>query len=225
MRGGSRSGMICAFVRFNLQQSAQSATEHGYITLRNVTEPLVVRWADSAGNRRREGRDYGRNRRQGGHRDSSSEKWHSRMPMMTPGYGRYSGQYGGHILPMPMQMPLQQPAMPHGSMSTGLASSPYYNQLAASGGTYGGGSSHMMQYSQPMMAYGPTGMQSACWMMSPMTQSPQYMGTMMMNMLASAQNVGSATQSVEDTPGGLMGTTSIEHTPDFTVPQPASALT
>jgi len=59
MRGGSRSGMACAFIRFETQAMAQAAIDavHGQITLPKTAEPLVVRWADAPGNRRRESRD------------------------------------------------------------------------------------------------------------------------------------------------------------------------
>ena len=65
MRGGSRSGMACAFVRFASQQMAQDAIDaiHGRITLPHAAEPLVVRWADAPGSRRREGREGGRGKR------------------------------------------------------------------------------------------------------------------------------------------------------------------
>jgi len=71
MRGGSRSGMVCAFVRFLTQESAQKAidTIHGQIALPNAAEPLVVRWADAPGSRRRDSREKGgkqKGQRQGG---------------------------------------------------------------------------------------------------------------------------------------------------------------
>ena len=44
MRGGSRSGMACAFVRYTTLEMAQRAIEniHGQITLENAAAPLVV---------------------------------------------------------------------------------------------------------------------------------------------------------------------------------------
>eukprot|EP00962_Isochrysis_galbana_P035264 scaffold12056_cov146-Isochrysis_galbana.AAC.2 len=58
MRGGSRSGMACAFIRYAAQEMAQQAIDaiHGNITLPDATEPLVVRWADTPGSRGREAR-------------------------------------------------------------------------------------------------------------------------------------------------------------------------
>ena len=66
MRGGSRSGMACAFVRYTTLEMAQRAIEniHGQITLENAAEPLVVRWADAPGSRKRDGRE--RRRRESG---------------------------------------------------------------------------------------------------------------------------------------------------------------
>lgn len=58
MRGGSRSGMACAFIRYAAQEMAQQAIDaiHGNITLPDATEPLVVRWADTPGSRGRDAR-------------------------------------------------------------------------------------------------------------------------------------------------------------------------
>jgi hypothetical protein len=58
MRGGSRSGMACAFIRYASQDMALQAIEaiHGNITLPDANEPLVVRWADTPGSRGREPR-------------------------------------------------------------------------------------------------------------------------------------------------------------------------
>ena len=66
MRGGSRNGMACAFVRYTTLEMAQRAIEniHGQITLENAAEPLVVRWADAPGSRKRDGRE--RRRRESG---------------------------------------------------------------------------------------------------------------------------------------------------------------
>merc|ERR1712060_683986 len=53
--------MACAFVRFQTKQMAQLAIEgiHGQFTLPDALEPLVVRWADPPGSRKRESRDRG----------------------------------------------------------------------------------------------------------------------------------------------------------------------
>merc|ERR1719305_1034947 len=63
--------MACAFVRFLTQEMAQKAidTIHGQITLPNAAEPLVVRWADAPGSRKRDSREGGgkqKGQRQGG---------------------------------------------------------------------------------------------------------------------------------------------------------------
>lgn len=74
MRGGSRSGMACAFIRYATQPMAQAAIDaiHGQITLPKTAEPLVVRWADAPGSRRRESRRGDRPRSRGGSRDGGS---------------------------------------------------------------------------------------------------------------------------------------------------------
>ena len=66
MRGGSRSGMACAFVRYTTREMAQAAIEgiHGQHRLPDATEPLVVRWADAPGSRKRDAREA--NKRRGG---------------------------------------------------------------------------------------------------------------------------------------------------------------
>lgn len=74
MRGGSRSGMACAFVRYGTQEMAQKAIEtvHGQITLPSAAEPLVVRWADAPGSRKRDTREGKKNRGSGGGRGDGS---------------------------------------------------------------------------------------------------------------------------------------------------------
>jgi hypothetical protein len=59
MRGGSRSGMVCAFIRFGTQGMAQEAINkvHQKVTMKSAPEPLVVRWADMPGNRRRDAKE------------------------------------------------------------------------------------------------------------------------------------------------------------------------
>jgi len=101
MRGGSRSGMACAFVRFASQPMAQAAIDaiHGRITLPDALEPLVVRWADAPGSRKRDGREGNRSKRGGsggmggggGARDISSgmEGWPPHMMMPNHVYGGY----------------------------------------------------------------------------------------------------------------------------------------
>jgi len=64
MRGGSRSGMACAFVRYTTREMAQAAIEgiHGQHRLPDATEPLVVRWADAPGSRKRDAREASKRR-------------------------------------------------------------------------------------------------------------------------------------------------------------------
>ena len=150
MRGGSRSGMACAFVRFASQQMAQDAIDaiHGRITLPHAAEPLVVRWADAPGSRRREGREGGRGKRNnsggGGnaHRDLSGgvEGW---PPPMLMGNGMYGGAYPpmmmaqmgapGHMTPQGIAM--QQAAL--GAAQYGTP--PYYGQGVPGAGSYANG--------------------------------------------------------------------------------------
>jgi len=87
MRGGSRSGMACAFIRFETQAMAQAAIDavHGQITLPKTAEPLVVRWADAPGNRRRESRDQRRKQNGGGP--------NGRENSMQGGYPPYMGMH------------------------------------------------------------------------------------------------------------------------------------
>ena len=124
MRGGSRSGMACAFVRFQTQAMAQSAIDavHGRITLPKAAEPLVVRWADAPGSRKRDAREGGRKSRGGGvgggapvhggagisGSSSMDPNWGggNMMPMMNGGvYG--GGSFGpGGGMPHPGLAPL-----------------------------------------------------------------------------------------------------------------------
>merc|ERR1719263_2059005 len=73
MRGGSRSGQACAFVRFVSPEVAIAAIQavHGKYVMPGCTDPLVVRYADAPGSRAKKG--PGRN-----------------------GYGSYGGGGGGY---------------------------------------------------------------------------------------------------------------------------------
>ena len=53
MRGGSRSGQACAFVRFVTPEGAIAAIQavHGKYVMPGCTDPLVVRYADAPGSR------------------------------------------------------------------------------------------------------------------------------------------------------------------------------
>lgn len=124
MRGGSRSGMACAFVRYQTQEMAKAAIEsiHGQITLENASEPLVVRWADAPGSRRKTnnyrggGRGGGGGCRDGhGGRDMCGRSGGQMSYMQQQGYG-----YGSMASqPMQMQMQMHAQAM-HGAAYPGV---------------------------------------------------------------------------------------------------------
>mmetsp|Transcript_4891 Transcript_4891/g.8257 ORF Transcript_4891/g.8257 Transcript_4891/m.8257 type:complete len:300 (-) Transcript_4891:429-1328(-) len=113
MRGGSRSGMACAFIRFQTQQMAQLAIDgiHGQFTLPDALEPLVVRWADPPGSRKRESRD--RNRRGCSGSMSSAGSGPGMSCGSRPGLSSYMGQggYGYAPIQMPIQMQIPMQAM------------------------------------------------------------------------------------------------------------------
>lgn len=136
MRGGSRSGMACAFVRYETQEMAQKAIDaiHGQITLPKGPEPLVVRWADAPGNRRRESRERSNKRGSGSGRDSNG------VAIGKAVFGRmdYMHSQQGWGMPMPyMQMPMQ-------AMGGGFNNPGFYGQ-----GQMGGG--YMYQHPQLQM--------------------------------------------------------------------------
>uniref|UniRef100_A0A7S4EVQ7 RRM domain-containing protein n=2 Tax=Chrysotila carterae TaxID=13221 RepID=A0A7S4EVQ7_CHRCT len=149
MRGGSRSGMACAFVRYQTQQMAQMAIEaiHGQITLPNASEPLVVRWADAPGTRRRGNRRGGNTAGSsvgaggsGGRELHGGVTGHGGQPMMlTPGgYG-----YGPMPVAMQMQIPMQ-------ALGGGYGSMPFYAQTV---GGYGGGQLGYIPQQPTMMTF------------------------------------------------------------------------
>jgi len=57
MRGGSRSGQACAFIRFTTAEGAVAAIQaiHGKLVMPGCTDPLVVRYADAPGSRAKKG--------------------------------------------------------------------------------------------------------------------------------------------------------------------------
>eukprot|EP00308_Calcidiscus_leptoporus_P009602 CAMPEP_0119376334 /NCGR_PEP_ID=MMETSP1334-20130426/40018_1 /TAXON_ID=127549 /ORGANISM="Calcidiscus leptoporus, Strain RCC1130" /LENGTH=235 /DNA_ID=CAMNT_0007394887 /DNA_START=160 /DNA_END=863 /DNA_ORIENTATION=+ len=63
MRGGSRSGQACAFVRFTTAEGALAAIQaiHGKLVMPGCTDPLVVRYADAPGSRAKKGGPRGGN--------------------------------------------------------------------------------------------------------------------------------------------------------------------
>lgn len=79
---------------------AQQAIDaiHGQHTLPEATEPLVVRWADAPGTRKRDVREGGRKNRQGGGGGGSGASrdggWNNMVPMRFNGmsYGSYPQQ-------------------------------------------------------------------------------------------------------------------------------------
>jgi len=92
MRGGSRSGQACAFVRFTTAEGAVAAIQaiHGKYIMPGCTDPLVVRYADAPGSRAKKGGGAGGGRGfQGGYNGSPSGYQNGGQYGM--GYG---GQYG-----------------------------------------------------------------------------------------------------------------------------------
>lgn len=174
MRGGSRSGMACAFVRFQTQEMAQQAIDaiHGQHTLPDSAEPLVVRWADTPGSRKKDGRDGGRKSRgQGAGRGGAYG---------GPGVG--FGPYGG--FPMQQMMMMQQQQQQMGAMHPHAFYPP--NGMQAGGG-FGGGPAQMMGYPPMMPQYmGQQGMNMPQYMHQgmpsggpPSPQQQQHMAMMM----------------------------------------------
>lgn len=176
MRGGSRSGMACAFVRFANQQMAQQAIDaiHGQHTLPNSVEPLVVRWADAPGARKRDTREGGRKQRgsggNGGNGGGTNRvNWGGMMMMAETGY------YPNIT---------HAPYPPFQNM--------YGSQQAAIGGSYAGGamSGSMMAFATPqMMPY----MASMPYMGPPSPQQPSMMSGMVHYGANANLGVGGAT--------------------------------
>ena len=134
MRGGSRSGMACAFVRFATQETAQRAIDaiHGNVTLPDASEPLVVRWADAPGSRGREsrGRQPNERRRSGGDRRSGGGGGGGGGGGMAGRYGMggYAMQHGGYTYG-----PTAQYMSMHNQMQYGAAYGQMYGQMGTSG--------------------------------------------------------------------------------------------
>mmetsp|Transcript_18408 Transcript_18408/g.46232 ORF Transcript_18408/g.46232 Transcript_18408/m.46232 type:complete len:253 (+) Transcript_18408:79-837(+) len=177
MRGGSRSGMVCAFVRFLTQESAQKAidTIHGQIALPNAAEPLVVRWADAPGSRRRDAREKGgkqKGPRQGGMGGGMVMMGHM-AGEGGQGYGKQNPYAYG------MELFVQQQGWPmHPYMQ--LGQNPYAYGGGGGGGNGGGDGNmgqnpyayvqHPMMFSMPQMGQmgNPYGMQMGQPSMQPM---------------------------------------------------------
>lgn len=154
MRGGSRSGMSCAFVRFQTQQMAQLAIEatHGQITLPESTEPLVVRWADAPGTRRRN--NNRRSHSSGGSACACSDSCAGRsgrsglaniheQPLYFSHHAGSGFGYGAMHMPMQVQVPMQAIGGEYGSMS-------YYPQSV---GGYASGHIGYLPQQHAMVAY------------------------------------------------------------------------
>ena len=142
MRGGSRSGMACAFVRFETQAMAQAAIDgvHGRITLPKAAEPLVVRWADAPGSRKRDGREGrgGKGRGGGGMNAGLGMGGGMRGGMGGGMGGAMGGGLGGAMDPNWGRMP----PMMNGGMYAGqaygmLGSVPQYPQFGGFAGQQG----------------------------------------------------------------------------------------
>jgi len=129
MRGGSRSGMACAFVLFATHEMAQCGLDavHGKkLPSVSTMEPLAVRWADRSP-RKRDGRTRdGRGRRQ------NMIPMHMSYPMY-PNMMPHMMSQQGMMYPMPM-MPMGQ----H-----------YYGMMSPQGG--GAPAHQMMQQQQAAM--------------------------------------------------------------------------
>jgi len=165
MRGGSRSGMACAFVRFQTKQMAQLAIEgiHGQFTLPDALEPLVVRWADPPGSRKRESRDRGSgNRRCCGNSMSGAYRGPDMSCSSRPGISSYMSQGSHGYAPMQMQMQMQMPMQAMGGNFGPAFYGPHMGVDQSIAGGYGGvhlgfippQQMHLMQYAQQPQAVG-----------------------------------------------------------------------
>ena len=110
-------------------QMAKAAIDaiHGQHTLPNASEPLVVRWADAPGSRKRDGRESGGKRRGGGPNGANASGWG--MMQMGP-MGSYGGyphmQMGGMGSQMMRQQQQQQQQV--GGMVGGFGNAGFYGQ-------------------------------------------------------------------------------------------------
>ena len=160
MRGGSRSGMACAFIRFSTQAQAQAAIDaiHGRVTLPDTAEPLVVRWADAPGSRRREGREGGRGKRNGGGGGGGArngeplgggmEGWGGGGQMILGPNGTvygapyHPGMMMGNLGPQGQMLPPQALMAPQVQMGGQFAAPPYFGHgmpgASFANGTHGG---------------------------------------------------------------------------------------
>jgi len=146
MRGGSRSGQACAFIRFTTPEGAIAAIQaiHGKYVMPGCSDPLVVRYADAPGSRVKKGAARGV---QSGPAGYPGMGFGCGYPGGAGGYAANSGGcFGG-----PSAFGQIAGPMGGGVGASGLGH-PGYGQLGQLGG-YGGGA---------MGAMGATGMPGCC---------------------------------------------------------------
>jgi len=111
MRGGSRSGQACAFVRFTTAEGAVAAIQaiHGKYVMEGCQDPLVVRYADAPGSRSKSSRGN-RGGGFGGYPGAPPYgPYGNPPPGMWPGMPGYGGNWGA---PPPGFMPPYLNGMP-----------------------------------------------------------------------------------------------------------------
>ena len=130
---------------------AQEAIDaiHGQHTMPHASEPLVVRWADAPGTRRRDSKEEGRKRRGGGGGGGGGGKldglhWgaNGMMPMGM-------GWSGGGFPAMPPGVAMQHMAL----QQQGLMGGTQYYGGGAGGNFYSAGGGMMGAYPAPPMMY------------------------------------------------------------------------
>ena len=198
MRGGSRSGMACAFVRFQTKEMAQSAIEniHGKVTLTGATEPLVVRWADAPGSRKRDNHPHqrsGHSRRGSGGGDHGGGGGGGSRPRGGQGGNCNLNSHGN--VPGYMQQQHAAYDFSHMQQMSAMQQMPYSAYYAPE---YGGGGTpvgFMPQQQMAMMAYAQQrGFQQQGHMMMMQQQQQQQqqmlMNQMQQNQMLSMQQMG-----------------------------------
>mmetsp|Transcript_53669 Transcript_53669/g.138736 ORF Transcript_53669/g.138736 Transcript_53669/m.138736 type:complete len:256 (-) Transcript_53669:386-1153(-) len=151
MKGGSRSGMACAFVRFTTQEMAQEAITaiHGQQKLPDASEPLVVRWADAPGSRKRDAREGGRRRGGGGGGRGGGYPMGGGMIYGGMGYGNFQMQQM-----MMIQQQQQMPGMSAANYAGGPGFYPPQQAGMQPGPSYGAGMPPSpMGYPPQMLSY------------------------------------------------------------------------
>ena len=127
---------------------AQQAIDaiHGQHTLPNASEPLVVRWADAPGSRKRDGREGGRKRGTSGGGLGKGDLANGWAPMMGMGMGWNGAGSFPQMQPMQQMVVQQQP----GLMGGGFGGNQFYGGQPSGNSFYGGS---LMGYPPQMMAY------------------------------------------------------------------------